>query len=110
MYIGNRASSRMLSAVRRLCGHDSAGPTGVRAQSKPRVSTPISPPPLIAVPGAAVIEDSFASSFLEDALRHHHVHADVAIHELCDAEIGGDAGEAIGVHLAEAARAGEVVH
>src|SRR5262245_8966591 len=33
------------TAVRRLCGQSSTGPTGVADQSKARVRSPISPPP-----------------------------------------------------------------
>jgi hypothetical protein len=46
MYMGKPVSSRMLSAVRRLCGHPSTGPTAVRDQSIDRMSAPISPPPV----------------------------------------------------------------
>src|SRR5579871_3798539 len=35
----------MLATVRRLCGHDSGGPTGVLRQSKERIKAPKSPPP-----------------------------------------------------------------
>jgi hypothetical protein len=45
MYMGKPVSSRMLRAVRRLCGHVSAAPTAVRDQSSERISAPISPPP-----------------------------------------------------------------
>src|SRR4051794_30117488 len=45
MYIGKPVSSRMLSAVRRLCGHADTGPTAVRDQSIDRIRPPISPPP-----------------------------------------------------------------
>src|SRR3954471_15874747 len=45
MYRGNPVSSRMLSAVRRLCGHPSTAPTAVRDQSIDRMRAPISPPP-----------------------------------------------------------------
>jgi hypothetical protein len=45
MYIGNRDSIRMLTAVRKLCGHDSTGPTGVFDQSIERMRSPVSPPP-----------------------------------------------------------------
>ncbi len=45
MYIGKPVSSRMLSAVRRLCGQAGTGPTAVEAQSISRIRAPISPPP-----------------------------------------------------------------
>ena len=43
--MGKPVSSRMLSAVRRLWGHRSTGPTAVFDQSMERISAPISPPP-----------------------------------------------------------------
>src|SRR4051812_49263373 len=45
MYIGKPVSSRMLSAVRRLCGQLATAPTAVADQSIERMSAPISPPP-----------------------------------------------------------------
>jgi hypothetical protein len=45
MYMGKPVSSRMLSAVRRLCGQAATGPTAVVDQSIERMSAPISPPP-----------------------------------------------------------------
>jgi hypothetical protein len=45
MYMGKRVSRRMLRAVRRLCGHEELGPTGVLSQAMERMSAPISPPP-----------------------------------------------------------------
>ena len=43
--MGKPVSRRMLSAVRRLWGHRSTGPTAVLDQSMERISAPISPPP-----------------------------------------------------------------
>src|SRR5665213_971812 len=45
MNIGWLVLSRMRSAVRRLCGQVSGGPSGVADQSWARVKAPISPPP-----------------------------------------------------------------
>ena len=45
MNIGWLVLSRMRTAVRRLCGQVSGGPSGVADQSKARVNAPISPPP-----------------------------------------------------------------
>lgn len=41
--IGNRLSRQMLTAVRRLCGHRSIGPSGVRDQSYSPMRRAISP-------------------------------------------------------------------
>src|SRR6266404_4030218 len=43
--IGWLVLSRIRTAVRRLCGQPSGGPSGFAAQSKLRVNAPISPPP-----------------------------------------------------------------
>ncbi len=43
--MGKPVSSRMLSAVRKLWGHRSTGPTAVFDQSMERMNAPISPPP-----------------------------------------------------------------
>src|SRR5689334_13026305 len=45
MYMGKPVSRRMLSAVLRLCGHPSTGPTAVSPQSMDRMRAPIAPPP-----------------------------------------------------------------
>src|SRR5262245_16817413 len=46
MTIGNFEFRQMLTAVRRLCGHDLIGPRGVFDQSISRTNFPISPPPV----------------------------------------------------------------
>src|SRR5215471_9234596 len=38
--------SSILTELRKLCGHDSIGPSGVRDQSFSRINFPISPPPV----------------------------------------------------------------
>src|SRR5262249_49571446 len=38
--------SSILTELRKLCGHDSIGPSGVRDQSISRINLPISPPPV----------------------------------------------------------------
>src|SRR5262247_1886024 len=38
--------SSILTELRKLCGHDSIGPRGVRDQSISRIKLPISPPPV----------------------------------------------------------------
>src|SRR5215813_2560261 len=38
--------SSILTELRKLCGHDSIGPSGVRDQSISRINFPISPPPV----------------------------------------------------------------
>src|SRR5262245_23053407 len=43
---GWREVSIIRTAVFRLCGHDSIGPSGVRDQSISRINLPISPPPV----------------------------------------------------------------
>src|SRR3954464_15880476 len=43
--MGKREFRQVLTMVRRLCGQPSTGPSGVRDQSKLRMSTPVSPPP-----------------------------------------------------------------
>ena len=43
--IGKGDVSKMLRAVRRLCGQSSTAPRGVRAQSMDRMRAPASPPP-----------------------------------------------------------------
>src|SRR5712664_2118125 len=45
MNIGWLVFSRMRTAVRKLCGHASGGPSGLADQSYARVNAPISPPP-----------------------------------------------------------------
>jgi hypothetical protein len=45
MNMGCWVVSRMRTAVRRPCGHESGEPMGVVVQSKERISAPISPPP-----------------------------------------------------------------
>src|SRR6185295_5184301 len=40
-----RDGNRMLTALRRLCGQASTGPSGLAAQSCSRMRAPISPPP-----------------------------------------------------------------
>jgi hypothetical protein len=42
---GKRLARRKRTIIRRLCGHVSTGPSGVRDQSRERMSVPISPPP-----------------------------------------------------------------
>jgi hypothetical protein len=44
--IGYRELRMMLTAVRRLCGQPAIGPRGEDDQSKERISSPISPPPV----------------------------------------------------------------
>src|ERR1700694_3589752 len=53
LYNGYPDASRMLSDVRRLCGHCSTGPTAVWDHSKDRMSSPISPPPAKTASGRA---------------------------------------------------------
>src|ERR1700738_3309241 len=93
MYIGYPDVSRMLSDVRRLCGHCSTGPTGVQDHSKDRMSWPISPPPAkTASAGASfrIVPDSFRGTpRIWNSLGHeapHFAHIDsvaatVATHE-----------------------------
>src|SRR5436189_6045342 len=42
MAMGSADPVQMLSAERRLCGHDATGPTDVRVQSKARMRAPMS--------------------------------------------------------------------
>src|SRR6266404_5061865 len=43
--MGKLEARQRLTVVRRLCGHDSMGPSGVLVQSFDRTNLPISPPP-----------------------------------------------------------------
>src|SRR5262252_829061 len=47
--------SSILTELRKLCGHDSIGPSGVRDQSISRINLPISPPPVSQSARAAAI-------------------------------------------------------
>src|SRR5712691_7100046 len=44
--MGKFEARQRLTVVRKLCGHDSMGPSGVLLQSIDRISLPISPPPM----------------------------------------------------------------
>src|ERR1700687_527396 len=93
IYIGYPDASRMLSDVRRLCGHCSTGPTGVRDHSIERMSLPISPPPAKTASARAssrIVADSFRgthriwNSLGHEAPRLAHIDsvaATVATHE-----------------------------
>ena len=43
--MGKREPMQVLTAPRKLCGHDSTAPSGVVDQSSARMRSPISPPP-----------------------------------------------------------------
>src|SRR5262245_11076697 len=47
--------SSILTELRKLCGHDSIGPSGVSDQSISRINSPISPPPVSQSARAAAI-------------------------------------------------------
>src|SRR5215475_246594 len=54
--------SSILTELRKLCGHDAIGPSGVRDQSISRINLPISPPPVSQLARAAAIAFSLAQS------------------------------------------------
>src|SRR5262249_47387417 len=69
--------SSILTELRKLCGHDSIGPSGVRDQSISRINFPISPPPVSQSARAAAIALS-PSQFIDtpltaDLIRSLHV-------------------------------------
>src|SRR4051795_1297910 len=87
MYIGKPVSSRMLRAVRRLCGHESTGPTGVLDQSMVRISVPISPPPARTSNGWVVTRRSYLSRRREEISSFRR---DVVGDEICQfRRVGG---------------------
>src|SRR2546426_11498802 len=51
--MGKFEARQRLTVVRKLCGHDSMGPSGVLLQSIERINLPISPPPTSQSPARA---------------------------------------------------------
>src|SRR5215510_3382263 len=59
--------SSILTELRKLCGHDSIGPSVVRDQSISRINLPISPPPVSQSARAGAIAFS-PSQFIDNLL------------------------------------------
>src|SRR5215475_2028967 len=66
----------MLTELRKLCGHDSIGPSGVSDQSISRINLPISPSPVNQSARAAIAlspPQSIDNLFTTDLIRCLHV-------------------------------------
>src|SRR5262245_7842676 len=68
--------SSILTELRKLCGHDSIAPSGVRDQSISRINLPISPPPVSQSARAAIVfspPQSIDNLLTADQIRCLHV-------------------------------------